>query len=326
MIHPSKFHPPWWARNPHIQTVMAKVLHRTRLRYRKERLELPDGDFLDLAWGLPEQHDHKPLVVLFHGLEGNIESHYIQRMMAELLQQGWQPVLMHFRGCSGEPNRYLRSYHSGAIEDPHYVLDLLRQRYPERPMAAIGYSLGGNMLVNYLAKYPHNSLCAAVVISAPLELAVCADRINSGLSKGYQDYLLKRMLFNWQQKLHRHPQHQSSVKVRHIKTVRQFDDKITAPIHGFQDAADYYQHCSGLYKLDKISTPTLMIHATDDPFMSDGVIPDASDLAPAITYELSRCGGHVGFIYGTPWAPLYWLEQRVPTWLAQQWPPYLENA
>ena len=326
MIHPSKFHPPWWARNPHIQTVLAKVLQRTRIKYRKERLELPDGDFLDLAWGLPEQSEHKPLVVLFHGLEGDIESHYVQGMMAALHRQGWQAVLMHFRGCSGEPNRYLQAYHSGAIEDPHYVLDLLRQRYPERPMAAIGYSLGGNMLVNYLAKYPRNTLCAAVVVSAPLQLAASADRINTGLSRGYQHYLLKRMVFNWQQRLQRHPQHQSSVKAYQIKSLRQFDDKITAPIHGFHDADDYYQQCSGLKLLDKLSTPTLIIHAADDPFMDDSVIPDASDLAPTITYELSRSGGHVGFIQGTPWAPEYWLEHRVPHWLAQQWPPYLENA
>lgn len=326
MIHPSKFHPPWWAPNSHLQTVLAKLLQRTRIKYRKERIELPDGDFVDLAWGLPEQNEHKPLVILFHGLEGNIESHYIQGMMAALHSQGWQAVLMHFRGCSGEPNRYLQAYHSGAIEDPQYVLDLLRQRYPERPIAAIGYSLGGNMLVNYLSKHPRNTLCAAVVVSAPLQLSAAADRINLGLSKGYQHYLLKRMLFNWQQRLRRHPQHQTQVKAYEIKSLRQFDDKITAPIHGFRDAEDYYQRCSGLYLLDKISTPTLIIHAADDPFMNDSVIPDASDLAPAITYELSRSGGHVGFIYGSPWAPLYWLEHRVPDWLAQQWPPYLENA
>lgn len=326
MIHPSKFQPPWWARNPHLQTILAKVLHTTRVTYRKERLELPDGDFVDLAWGLPEQNEHKPLVVLFHGLEGNIDSHYIQGMMAAIHQQGWQCVLMHFRGCSGEPNRYLQGYHCGAIEDPHYVLETLRQRYPERAIAAIGYSLGGNMLVNYLAKYPYNPLCSAVIVSAPLALSACADRINSGLARGYQQYLLKRMIFNWQQRLRRHPQHQSQVKTYQLKSLRQFDDKITAPIHGFMNAEDYYQRCSGLYLLDKISTPTLILHAADDPFMTDSVIPDASDLSPAITYELSQHGGHLGFMSGTPWAPNYWLEQKVPHWLAQQWPPYLENA
>lgn len=325
MIHPSQFQAPWWARNSHMQTILAKYLHRNRIKHRRERLELPDGDFVDLAWGLPEQSDNKPLVVLFHGLEGCIESHYIQGMMAALHQQGWQAVLMHFRGCSGEPNRYMQAYHSGAIEDPHYVLGLLRQRYPERPIAAIGYSLGGNMLVNYLAKYPRNPLCATAVVSAPLQLSACADRINSGFSRCYQGYLLSRMITNWQQRLRRHPQHQWQGDLTRIKSLREFDDKVTAPVHGFSDAEDYYERCSGLYKLAQISTPTLMIHAADDPFMNDAVIPDASDLPPAITYELSRSGGHVGFIHGLPWRPNYWLESRVPQWLAQQWPPYLKD-
>lgn len=325
MIHPSQFQAPWWARNPHVQTIFAKVLHRCRFQHRRERLELPDGDFVDLAWASPEQGDQKPLVVLFHGLEGNVESHYIQGMMAAIQQQGWQAVLMHFRGCSGEPNRYLQSYHSGSTADAHYLISLLRQRYPDRAIGAIGYSLGGNMLINYLAKHPYNPLCAAVVISAPLQLAACADRINTGFSRYYQRYLLNAMLFNWQQRLRRHPQHKWQAKAPHIKSLRQYDDNITAPIHGFEDADDYYQRCSGLQQLAKVSTPTLMLHAADDPFMDDTVIPDASDLPPAITYELSRTGGHVGFLQGSPWAPNYWLEQRVPQWLAQQWPPYLEN-
>ncbi|MGO1248113.1 MAG: hydrolase [Oceanisphaera sp.] len=325
MIHPSSFQAPWWAKNAHIQTVFAKYLHRTRIKHRRERLELPDGDFVDLAWGLPEKGDQKPLVVLFHGLEGDISSHYIQGMMAALHGQGWQAVLMHFRGCSGAPNRFLPSYHSGAIDDPHYLLTLLRQRYPERAIAAIGYSLGGNMLINYLAKHARSPLCAAAVISAPLQLSACADRINSGLSRCYQSYLLKGMKENWRQKLRRHPQLSGFSDLSRITNLREFDDKITAPIHGFSSAQDYYQACSGLPLLASISTQTLIIHAADDPFMDDTVIPDASDLPPAITYELSRSGGHLGFIQGLPWRPSFWLETRITQWLAQQWPPYLKD-
>ncbi|WP_107853198.1 YheT family hydrolase [Oceanimonas marisflavi] len=204
MIYPSQFRPPWWARNPHLQTILARYLHRTRQPFRSERLELPDGDFVDLAWATPLQDAQRPLVVLFHGLEGCVQSHYVQGMMAALHAQGWQPVLMHFRGCSGEPNRLLRAYHSGAIEDPSFVLNTLRQRFPGRPMAAIGYSLGGNMLINYLAFHPRNPLCTAVVVSAPLMLAACAERIDQGLSRLYQHYLLGRMKHNWQQRLARH--------------------------------------------------------------------------------------------------------------------------
>ncbi|WP_445400475.1 hydrolase [Zobellella sp. An-6] len=326
MIHPSRFTSPWWAANPHVQTILAKYLHRARIRTRRERLELPDGDFVDLAWALPRQHESRPLVVLFHGLEGCAESHYARGMMAALQQRGWQAVLMHFRGCSGEPNRHLQAYHSGATEDPHYVLELLRRRYPERPMAAIGYSLGGNMLVNYLAAQPRNPLCAAVVISAPLQLSACADRINRGFSRCYQRYLLGRLKHNWRERLSRHPHHQWQGSLAAIRSLREFDDRVTAPVHGFADAEDYYRRCSGLNRLAAISTPTLLIHAADDPFMTEAVIPDASQLPPAVTYELSSTGGHVGFMQGPPWRPRYWLELRVPDWLDGHWPPYQEQA
>lgn len=326
MIHPSRFQSPWWARNPHLQTILAKYLHRARQPCQTERLELPDGDFVDLAWGTPRLEPHRPLVVLFHGLEGNIESHYAQGMMAALYRRGWQPVLMHFRGCSGEPNRHLQAYHSGATEDPRHVLDTLRQRFPDRPMAAIGYSLGGNMLVNYLAEQPRTPLCAAAVISAPLHLSACADRINRGFSRLYQHYLLARMKHNWRQRLGRHPHHRWAGNLDHIRSLRQFDDLVTAPVHGFRNAEDYYRRCSGLFRLSRLATPTLILHAADDPFMNDAVIPDADLLPPAVTYELSRHGGHVGFMAGAPWRPSYWLEQRIPEWLEQHWPPYQEKA
>ncbi|MDP5293484.1 hydrolase [Oceanimonas sp. CHS3-5] len=328
MIHSSRFQPPWWARNPHLQTILARTLHRTRQLYQNERLELPDGDFVDLAWATPLQSKQAPLVVLFHGLEGCVQSHYVQGMMAALHGRGWQPVLMHFRGCSGEPNRLLRAYHSGAIEDPAFVLQVLRRRFPGRPMAAIGYSLGGNMLVNYLASHRRNPLCAAVVVSAPLQLAACADRIGQGLSRLYQRYLLGRMKHNWQRRLarHRHSALASSVtNLARVNSLRAFDDHITAPLHGFADADDYYRRCSGLPKLADIITPTLVLHAADDPFMTDAVIPEADALPPAITYELSRHGGHVGFMQGRPWRPRYWLEQRVPAWLEHHWPPTQET-
>ncbi len=317
MIHPSRFQPSWWARNAHLQTILARYLHRQRQHYQNERLDLPDGDFIDLAWAMPLQDEARPLIVLFHGLEGDVQSHYVQGMMAALHHQGWQPVLMHFRGCSGEPNRLLRAYHSGETEDAAFVLSTLRQRFPGRVMAAIGYSLGGNMLVNYLAKYHRNPLCAAVVVSAPLQLAACADRINRGFSRVYQRYLLDRMKLNWQRKLARHRHAGIDTDINAIASLREFDNRLTAPIHGFNDADDYYRRCSGLPRLADIITPTLVLHAADDPFMTDAVIPEADALPPAITYELSRHGGHVGFMHGAPWRPRYWLEHRIPGWLQQ---------
>ncbi|WP_116475617.1 hydrolase [Zobellella maritima] len=320
MNQPGPFTPPWWARNGHVQTIFAKYLQRARIAYWSQRLELPDGDFVDLAWGKPRLPDARPLVVLFHGLEGCVESHYARGMMAAIHARGWQPLLMHFRGCSGVPNRSLRAYHSGAIEDPHYLLQRLAGDFPGRPLAAIGYSLGGNMLVNYLAQHRDNPLCSAAVISAPLHLADCAERIDQGFSRVYQHYLLNRMKHNWQQRLVRHPGQAWPDRMEQIHSLKQFDDRITAPVHGFKDADDYYRRCSGLFKLQAITTPTLVIHAADDPFMSEAVIPDPASLSPAVHYELSQAGGHVGFMQGPPWRPRFWLEQRIPGWLASHWP------
>lgn len=315
-----RFSSPWWARNGHVQTILAKYLQRVAIAYQSQRLELPDGDFVDLAWGLPRLPDCRPLVVLFHGLEGCVESHYAKGMMAAVHARGWQPVLMHFRGCSGVPNRALKAYHSGAIEDPHYLLQQLASRFPGRPLAAIGYSLGGNMLVNYLAERGDTPLSCAAVVSAPLQLAACAERIDQGFSRVYQRYLLSRMKHNWQQRLARHPTQAWSGSLAQIRSLKQFDDMITAPVHGFKDADDYYRRCSGLDKLNAIITPTLVIHAADDPFMSAAVIPDPASLPAAVHYELSQTGGHVGFMQGPPWRPRFWLEQRIPDWLASHWP------
>ncbi|GAA3549218.1 hydrolase [Zobellella aerophila] len=320
MNQPGPFTSPWWARSGHVQTIFAKYLHRTNIAYRSQRLELPDGDFVDLAWGLPRLPDTSPLVVLFHGLEGCVQSHYAKGMMAAVHARGWQPLLMHFRGCSGVPNRTLTAYHSGATEDPHYLLQRLASHFPGRPLAAIGYSLGGNMLVNYLAEHRDNPLCCAAVISAPLHLAACAERIDQGFSRVYQYYLLQRMKRNWQRRLARHPGQAWSDELERIRSLKQFDDRITAPMHGFRDADDYYRRCSGLSRLKTINTPTLVIHAADDPFMSAAVIPDPASLSPTIHYELSRTGGHVGFMQGPPWRPRFWLEQRIPDWLADHWP------
>lgn len=188
-------------------------------------------------------------------------------------------------------------------------------------MIAIGYSLGGNMLVNLLALACPKELKAAVVISAPLQLDSCADRVNQGFSRVYQNYLLRTMRHNLQSKIRRQaeagkrwqPQH-----VQAIATLRDFDEQVTAPLHGFASADHYYQSCSGLGLLARIPIPTLVIHAADDPFMTDAVIPRPEQLSPMVRYELSRRGGHVGFLHGTPWRPRFWLEERISQWLQEQ--------
>ncbi|MGU5714003.1 hydrolase [Aeromonas taiwanensis] len=321
MLTESHFHAPWWARNAHLQTILPKWLRRAPARFTQERFELPDGDFVDLAWSTGSHRDEQPLIVLFHGLEGSIHSHYAKGLFAHLQQQGQEAVLMHFRGCSGEPNRLLRAYHSGAIDDAQAVIAELGRRFPGKPLIAIGYSLGGNMLVNLLARACPTELKAAVVISAPLQLDSCADRVNQGFSRVYQSYLLRTMRANLQSKI----RHQEGARARwqpaqvaRIATLRDFDEQVTAPLHGFDSADHYYQTCSGLGMLARIPIPTLVIHAADDPFMTGSVIPTPEQLSPQVRYELSRRGGHVGFLYGSPWRPRFWLDERISQWLQEQ--------
>lgn len=326
MLIESQFKPAWWARNSHAQTILADLLTRRHsLHCQPERFELEDGDFVDLAWTEQPPSDHSgPLIVLFHGLEGSLRSHYAHRFMKSKQQRGWPAVMMHFRGCSGEPNRHPRGYHSGETGDARFLLRTLRQRYPHAQLMAVGYSLGGNMLLKYLGEHHQDPLIsAAISISPPLNLAACGHRLERGFSRCYQYYLLRRMKRNFKQKIAQLPilRERTLCGDNHhqLKTFREFDHQITAPLHGFNSADDYYQQCSALPYLKKIVTPTLIIHAADDPFMTHAVIPDASQLGSGVEYELSSKGGHVGFISGKrPWRPKFYLEQRIADFITSR--------
>ncbi|MBZ6070801.1 hydrolase [Aeromonas schubertii] len=323
MIIESRFRAPWWALNPHLQTILPKWLRRMPARFIAERFELSDGDFVDLAWSGAVTPDNRPLIVVFHGLEGSIHSHYAKGLFTHLQQQGREAVLMHFRGCSGEPNRHLEAYHSGAIRDAQELIAELSRRFAGKPLIAIGFSLGGNMLVNLLARACPAALTAAVVVSAPLQLESCADRVNQGFSRVYQTYLLRTMRRNLLSKIRqqqRASERWQPKQVEQIATLRDFDERVTAPLHGFESASHYYQRCSGLPLLAQIPIPTLILHAADDPFMSQSVIPRPEQLSPQVRYELSRRGGHVGFLHGTPWRPRFWLDERIDQWLQEVTP------
>ena len=321
MLTESHFHAPWWARNPHLQTILPKWLRRTPACFVAERFELQDGDFVDLAWSGEVSLDERPLIVVFHGLEGSIHSHYAKGLFAHLQQEGREAVLMHFRGCSGEPNRHLQAYHSGAIGDAQELIAELSQRFPGKPLIAIGFSLGGNMLVNLLARGCPAALKAAVVGSAPLPLASCAARGHQGFSEGYPNHLLRTMRRNLLNKISQQQkasERSQPRQVEQIATLRDFDELVTAPLHGFHSASHYYQSCSGLPLLAQIPIPTLILHAADDPFMSHAVIPRPEQLSPTVRYELSQRGGHVGFLHGTLWRPRFWLDERISRWIAEQ--------
>ncbi|MGB0897830.1 MAG: hydrolase, partial [Psychrobium sp.] len=282
------------------------------------RLELDDGDFVDLVWTQKlEQQYTGPLLVLFHGLEGSIKSHYAYRLLKSLKDHNWPGVMMHFRGCSGEPNRLHRAYHSGETDDPRYFIEYLTQRFPNAKLFAAGYSLGGNMLLKYLGKYKENSLlCGAAAISPPLDLSACEVRLKTGFSRVYQHHLLSRMKRNLRKKVEMMPELISKLRmadgVDGISTFKTFDEQVTAPLHGFKNADDYYKKCSAMQFLNNITVPSLILHAKDDPFMTHAVIPEPHQLSTQIEYELTNKGGHVGFIGGKfPWRPHFYVESRI---------------
>ncbi|WP_340680824.1 hydrolase, partial [Paraglaciecola sp.] len=266
----SDFVAPWWARNRHVQTIFPRFLQkRAALTYRRENFSLPDGDKVNLVW-VGDPAKAKALVVMFHGLEGSIDSHSCHDTAAYLQRQGYAVVVMHFRGCGGAPNLLARAYHSGETEDAWTLLSWLEQKYPELNKVAIGFSLGANMLLKLLGERPDQRIIqGAMAVSAPLLLSECADSINRGFARRYQAYLLKSMLKNLSLKMqfidYRGLINITSEQLSTIKTFRDFDQNITAPLHGFKDANDYYQRCSALPFLRKIKTPTLIIHAKDDP-------------------------------------------------------------
>ncbi|PSU33124.1 hydrolase [Photobacterium lutimaris] len=313
------FHPAKGLANPHLQTLLPRFLRRKPLfTPLTQRIETPDGDFLDLAWTAPlaQASSDQPVMILFHGLEGSFHSPYANGLLYAAKQQGWLGVMMHFRGCSGEMNRKPRSYHSGETSDARFFIQWLRQQLPNQPLFAVGVSLGGNMLVNYLAESgEHSELTAAQVISPPLDLAACSERIQQGFSKVYQQYLLGSMKRNLSRKITALPDAMpiTHEDVEQLETLWQFDEFVTAPLHGFKNATDYYQRCSGLPRLGEVTIPLRVIHAKDDPFMTDAVIPTTS-LPPHIQYDLYPNGGHVGFVTGSWRQPDFWLEKTVPEW------------
>ena len=316
MITQSQFRPMYGFSNPHFQTLLPFLLIKTvKQKYSQQTLELDDGDFLDLSW-LGEMKNGRPIVVLFHGLEGSVDSHYAKTIMHALHRQGWTALLMHFRGCSGRPNRLAHSYHSGETKDARYLLGWLKQKYPASALAAVGVSLGGNMLLKLQAEYgEHSPLKATVSICAPVRLDLCAKRLDQGLSRIYQRHLIQQLnnkvankseQFNFEERIGLNKK-----TIKKIKTFWQFDDRVTAPLHGFKDVNDYYGRSSARQYLKDIRKPTLMIHALDDPFMTRESVPDESELSESIELELSQHGGHIGFVSGSLTRPVFWLPERL---------------
>ncbi|OAI95032.1 hydrolase [Pseudomonas putida] len=323
----SSFTPATGLRNPHLQTLWGPLWRKSLpLAHQRERLWLADGDFLDLDWGGPHRAD-APLVLVLHGLTGSSSSHYVLGLQHALQAQGWASVAVNWRGCSGEPNLLARSYHSGASEDLAEVIAHLRAQRPSAPLYAVGYSLGGNVLLKHLGEAGSASqLQGAVAVSVPFRLDQCADRIGLGFSRVYQRHFIREMISYVKTKerdfLHRgHHEGLETLSrlgpLTNMRTFWDFDGRITAPLNGFSDAHDYYKRSSSRYYLGENRTPTLIIQSSDDPFVFRHSLPEASELARTTTLELHSYGGHVGFVDGSLRQPGYYLERRIPAWLAQ---------
>ena len=308
----SRFRPPLFLRNGHLQTIFGALLPR---RFRNgvvtERLELPDGDFLDLDWG---KVGHRRLAVISHGLEGSSKNSDIRGLSAALNEAGWDTLAWNFRGCSGEQNRCLRFYHSGETGDLSAVINHAAVNYSS--LALVGFSLGGNMILKYLGEgNVHPFLQAAVAVSVPVDLASSARALDRRL--GNQIYLrrfMKSLAAKVEAKAKRFPAEIDATGVHDIRSFSIFDDRYTARIHGFRDAEDYWRQSSAIGYLNRISIPTLLLNAKDDPFLSRESFPNVeASHNPCLCLETPSSGGHLGFLD----AQGFWIERRIPEFLNQ---------
>lgn len=320
------FVPSRWLPGGHLQTLWRKFRGVESLSVTRQRLELPDGDFIDLDWAAaaPALLDSPlPLVLLVHGLCGSSASGYIRALQVRLTSLGFPAVAMNFRGCSGELNRLARAYHSGVAEDLQAVYASLRQAHPHKPLAVVGYSLGANVSLKWQAEYQPPGLQTLVAVSTPFALASCSAAMKQGTGRFYGRFFLRRLVADTRRKLdrfRREGRHEQADilaacgDLERLRTLWDFDDQVTAPLHGFADADDYYRRCSSREFLHRITAvPTLLIQGLDDPIIPAVTLPSAAALNNNIHVDWHAGGGHVGFVSRhDPW----WLEHRIIRFIA----------
>jgi len=294
-VIPSTFRAPFLLRNGHVQTILPVLLRRRVLAaFARQRLELADGDFLDLDWlrcGAPR------VAILAHGLEGSSTQTYIRGMAAALARAGWDALAWNFRGCSGEPNRLPRAYHSGETGDLHAVIARAALDYPA--IALIGFSLGGNVILKYLGEAPaHPAIRAAVAVCAPIDLAACARQLDERRSNRiYLRRFLASLIEKIEAKAMLFPGIVDAAGARQMRSFQQFDDRYTGPLHGFRDAADYWTQASSRQFLPHITVPTLLLQPRNDPFLAPEAYPwREAEANPHLFLEAPDSGGHVGFL------------------------------
>lgn len=308
----STFSPPFILRSGHVQTILGAVLPRWRVPpCTEERLELPDGDFVDLDW---MRAGHRRVAILSHGLEGNSRNSDIRGLAAALNAAGWDALAWNFRGCSGEENRLARFYHSGETLDLAAVIDHAAGSYKD--LALVGFSLGGNMTLKYLGEGPaHPAIRAAVAVSVPIDLASSARALDRQRSNRiYLGRFMKSLISKVEAKAIRFPAEIDLSGIRTIRSFAEFDDRYTARIHGFRDAEDYWAQSSARQFLPGIHVPTLLLNALDDPFLTPESFPfPEAETNPRLFLECPAHGGHLGFADACG----FWIGRRIPEFLAQ---------
>lgn len=301
------FQTPWWLRGGHAQTILAaRFTRHRRVTFRRERWDTPDGDFIDVDWTTHPVAPGAPLVVMFHGLEGDSRSHYAQTLMDALRARGWQGAIPHFRGCSGELNRAPRFYHSGDSAEIRWVLERLRQQVQPaqagqaggQRMLAVGISLGGNALLRYLGEEGHGAsfLSAAAAVSAPLDLAAGGAALSQGFNLIYTRMFLQTLKRKSLAKLDQFPGLFDRATMLASRDLYAFDNVVTAPLHGFRDTDDYWMRAASKPVLGEVRIPTLVLNARNDPFLPGQHLPTQAEVSPDVLLEQPAHGGHVGFM------------------------------
>jgi hypothetical protein len=316
MLSPTHYRAPRWLPGAHAQTIWpAVVAPRERVSYRRERWTTPDGDFIDVDFvGEAGSAPGRPLVVMFHGLEGSAESHYATAMMAEALRRGWRGAVPHFRGCGGELNRAPRAYHSGDSDEIDWVLRRFAAGPAQgAPLFAAGVSLGGNALLKWLGERGEDArfVSAAAAVSAPHDLHAGAIALSRGFNLVYTRSFLRTLKRKSLGKLAQHPGLFDRERMLASRTFFDFDEFVTAPMHGFRSCYDYWEKSSSRGYLRGIRVPTLVLNALNDPFLPARALATRDEVSGCVTLEYPREGGHVGFITGPFPGRFDWLPRRL---------------
>jgi len=321
VIEADRFIPAWWCRGPHAQTIWASLLRSAPppLPVRRERWETPDGDFLDID--VVTAAAGKPALVILHGLEGSSISARVRGFLSAAHELGWQGLAVNFRSCSGEVNRLRRSYHGGETADLAWVIERVAAERGQDAICCVGLSLGGNMLLKYLGERANDlpsTVRAAVAISAPFDLAASAKAFErGGFNRIYLGRLVRSLKRKALIKLREYPDLVDRAKLATVRTLAEFDNVVTGPVHGFADAEEYWKASSCTSVLASIRIPTLLINALDDPVVPARALPHhIVPQHPFLTAVFTTTGGHVGFLRGpSPLQPVFWAEQKAMAFL-----------